>query len=295
MPVDLNRRLGDTDDGTLGRWWCWLLKSHSTTHSFFSCFSLPPFPPALQFHFHFHSNYDHHISIFSPQGRLYQMEYCFKAAQSGLTVVAVRGQDSVCVVTQKKVLDRLMAPSSVTHLFALNDKIGCCVTGTMADCKSLVQRARYEAGKWTFDHGYSCPVSVLSKRMADLAQVNTQTASMRPLAVVAVFVGVDDEQGPTVYKVDCAGHYLPFLATAAGPKEQEAMNFLEKRVDDLKTMAPDQVVRTAITCLGHVLGSDFRGGEIEVAQVVGKKGAFTVLSEEEIEAHLNAIADDADA
>ena len=223
------------------------------------------------------------------------MEYCFKAAQSGLTIVSVRGKDSTVVVTQKKVVDRLMDPSSMTHLFALTSKVGCCVTGTMADCKSFVQRARYEAGKWTFDNGYECPVSVLAKRMADLAQVNTQTASMRPLAVIALLIGVDDEKGPVVYKVDCAGHYLPFYAASAGPKEQEAMNFLEKRVDEMKTMEHDQVVRTAITCLGHVLGSDFRGNEIEVAQVVTKKGKFTVLTEEEIEGHLNAIADDADA
>lgn len=223
------------------------------------------------------------------------MEYCFKAANSGCTVVAVRGANSVAVVTQKKVPDRLMEPDSVTHLYNCTPKVGCCVTGTVADCKAFVERARYEAGKWSFSFGYSCPVSVLAKRMADLAQVRTQTASMRPLAVVAIFIGVDDETGPTVYKVDCAGHYLPFLATAAGPKEQEATNFLEKRVDEMKLMNNDQVVRTAITCLGHVLGSDFRGNEIEVAQVVDKKGVFHILSDDEIESHLNAIADDADA
>ena len=223
------------------------------------------------------------------------MEYCFKAAQSGLTVVAVRGKDSTAVVTQKKVPDRLMEPDSVTHLFQLTAKTGCCVTGTMADCKSFIQRARHEAGEWSFNNGYACPVSVLAKRMADLAQVSTQVASTRPLAVIALFIGVDDETGPVVYKVDCAGHYLPFCASAAGPKEQEAMNFLEKRVDEMKEMSNDQVVRTAITCLGHVLGSDFRGSEIEVAEVVTKKGKFRVLSEDDIEVHLNAIADDADA
>lgn len=222
------------------------------------------------------------------------MEYCFKAAQSGFTVVAVRGAESSCVVTQKKVIDRLMCADSVTHLFQLGDKSGCCVTGTMADCKAFVERARYEAGKWSFDYGYSCPVSVIATRMADLAQVNTQVASMRPLAVIGIMIGVDDEKGPVVYKVDCAGHFLPYFATAAGPKEQEAMNFLEKRADEIKTMNNDQVVRTAITCLGHVLGSDFRGNEIEVAQVVGN-GKFQTLTEEQIEAHLNAIADDADA
>jgi 20S proteasome subunit alpha 1 len=223
------------------------------------------------------------------------MEYCFKAANSGLTVVAVRGKDSVTVVTQKKVTDRLMDPSSVTHLFPLSAGTGCCLTGTMADCKSYVQRARYEAGQWQFNNGFATPVSVLAKRMADLAQVNTQTASMRPLAVIAIMIAVDDEKGPSIFKVDCAGHYLPFFAAAAGPKEQEAMNFLEKRATDMKEMDADAAVRTAITCLGSVLGSDFRGSEIEVAQVVGVKGDFTTLSEDEIDAHLNAIADDADA
>mmetsp|Transcript_1899 Transcript_1899/g.2776 ORF Transcript_1899/g.2776 Transcript_1899/m.2776 type:complete len:246 (-) Transcript_1899:118-855(-) len=241
------------------------------------------------------SNYDHHISIFSPQGRLYQMEYAFKAAQSGLTGVAVRGKDSVTVVTQKKVPDRLMCPESVTHLFAITPKIGCCVTGVMADCKNFVQRARYEAAQFTFDNGYPIPVSSLAKRMADLAQVNTQSASMRPLACIALLVSVDDEDGPSVLKVDCAGHYLPFTGAAAGPKEQEAMNFLEKRVENMPEFTEDQTVRTAITCLGSVLGSDFRGSEIEVATVVGKTGKFHALSEDEIEEHLNAIADDADA
>ena len=223
------------------------------------------------------------------------MEYAFRAANSGLTGVAVRGKDSVAVVTQKKVPDRLMMPDSVSHLFPLTRKVGCCVTGTMADCKSLVQRARYEASSWTFDHGYSAPAKVVAKRMADLAQVNTQSASMRPLAVIALIVSVDDEDGPQVFKVDCAGHYMPFFAAAAGPKEQEAMNFLEKRFPDMKEYDADQTIRTAITCLGSVLGSDFKGSEIEVAMVQGVKGQFEMLTEEQIEGHLNAIADDADA
>lgn len=241
------------------------------------------------------SNYDHHISIFSPQGRLYQMEYAFKAANSGLTGVAIRGKDTVTVVTQKKVPDRLMEASSVTHLFALTPKIGCCVTGVMADCKNFVQRARYEAATFAFDNGYQMPVASLAKRMADLAQVNTQSASMRPLACISLLISVDDEAGPSVLRVDCAGHYLPFHGAAAGPKEQEAMNFLEKRVEEMLEFNEEQTVRTAITCLGSVLGSDFRGSEIEVATVAGNTGKFYVLSEDEIETHLNAIADDADS
>mmetsp|Transcript_14745 Transcript_14745/g.21559 ORF Transcript_14745/g.21559 Transcript_14745/m.21559 type:complete len:248 (-) Transcript_14745:456-1199(-) len=243
------------------------------------------------------SNYDHHISIFSPQGRLYQMEYAFKAASSssGLTGVAVRGSDSCVVVTQKKVPDRLMDPTSVTHVHSITSKIGVLVTGLSADCRAQVQRARYEANDFRFKYGYDIPVHVLAKRIADIAQVYTQSASMRPLATVCLLIGVDDERGPQVFKVDCAGHYLPFYAAASGAKEQEAVNFLEKKVDDMKGYDLDQTVRAAIMCLGTVLGSDFRGNEIEVATVQGTGGKFTVMSVSDIEGHLNAIADDADA
>jgi len=243
------------------------------------------------------SNYDHHISIFSPQGRLYQMEYAFKAASSasGLTGIALRGADTAVVVTQRKVPDRLIVPSSVSHVFNVTSKIGVLATGMTADCNSAIQRMRYEAADFEFKYGYSIPPVALAKRMADIAQVNTQSASMRPLAVVLLIVGVDDEKGPQVLKVDPAGHFLPFKGTASGAKEQEATNFLEKRVESISEYTFDETVRTAIVCLGSVLGSDFRGNDIEVACVQGEEGKFRSLTEEEIEDHLNEIADDADA
>ena len=246
---------------------------------------------------HIHSNYDHHISIFSPQGRLYQMEYAFKAANtsSGLTGVAVRGANSCVVVTQKKVPDRLMDPASISSVHAITPSIGALTCGLHADARAVVQRARYEASDFAYKYGYPIPVAQLARRVADIAQVYTQSASMRPLAVTTLLVGVDDAGvGPQVYKVDCAGHFLPFFGTAAGAKEQEATNFLEKRVDDMKAYTADETVRCAIMCRGSVLGSEFRGSEIEVAVVDGVQGQFTKLTEEDIEKHLEAIADSED-
>lgn len=254
------------------------------------------------------SNYDHQISIFSPQGRLYQMEYALKAANhnsSGLTSVAVRGVDTVCILTQRKVPDRLIDPSSVRRLFAITDKMGVVATGLLPDCRAQVQRLRYEAAKFQFDNGYAPTPAILSKRMADISQVHSQSASLRPLASTLLLVGMDDERNqiPQIFRLDCAGHYLPFFACAAGSKEQEAMNFLEKKFEDIKSGDYNHTVRTAILCLGHVLGSDFKGSEIEVAVVstkkadgtVGEAPSFRILSEDEVEGHLNAIADDADS
>eukprot|EP00611_Tribonema_gayanum_P028136 TRINITY_DN7138_c0_g1_i2.p2 TRINITY_DN7138_c0_g1~~TRINITY_DN7138_c0_g1_i2.p2 ORF type:complete len:254 (-),score=97.84 TRINITY_DN7138_c0_g1_i2:18-779(-) len=234
------------------------------------------------------SNYDHHITIFSPQGRLYQIEYAFKAASSsGLTSVAVRGKDACVVVTQKKVPDRLIDPASVTNLFRVTDRVGCLMTGMTADARASVQRLRYEAHEFRFKYGYDVPVGTLARRFADICQVYTQQASLRALACVALLVAVDDEKGPQVFKVDPAGHFFPYKAAASGAKEQEAVNWFEKKVDTLPEMDEAATIRCAIQCLQSV--TDFRGNEIEVGVVSGAAGRFHTLSEQQVEDHITAM------
>ncbi|CAL9762825.1 unnamed protein product [Musa acuminata subsp. burmannicoides] len=238
------------------------------------------------------AGYDRHITIFSPEGRLYQVEYAFKAVKaSGITSIGVRGKDSVCVVTQKKVPDKLLDQTSVTHLFPITKYLGLLATGITADAKSLVQQARNEAAEFRFKWGYEMPVDVLAKWYADKSQIYTQHAYMRPLGIVAMILGIDEEKGPQLFKCDPAGHFFGHKATSAGLKEQEAINFLEKKMKNDPAFSYEETVQIAISALQSVLQEDFKATEIEVGVVRKEDTVFRVLSTEEIDEHLTAISE----
>jgi 20S proteasome subunit alpha 1 len=238
------------------------------------------------------SGYDRMITVFSPEGRLYQIEYTFKAIKAaGLTSVGVRGDDSCCVVTQKKVPHKLLDPSSVTHLFKITDTVGCVQTGLIADAKAQVERMRQEASDFKYNFGYDMPPDVVAKRVADIAQVYTQHAGMRPYGVAMMLIGIDAEKGPQLFKCDPAGYYIGYKAATAGAKDQEAQNLLEKKFKNAQSLSYDETVQTAISTLQSVLSADLKTSEIEVAVVSKADPKFRVLDEKEVEAHLTAISE----
>jgi 20S proteasome subunit alpha 1 len=194
------------------------------------------------------------------------------------------------------------------------------MTGSIADARASVSRARGEAAEFRYKYGYEMPCDVLAKRIANISQVYTQRVStnssgrgngtsrliwvqayMRPLGVATTLISLDSEMGPQLYKCDPAGYYIGYKATASGPKTQEALNFLEKKLKNKEHAEGswEEVVELAITALSTVLSVDFKKGELEVGivggpRLDGKEGteaAFRALTEEEIDERLQSIAD----
>ncbi|KAH8390845.1 hypothetical protein KR215_000102 [Drosophila sulfurigaster] len=236
------------------------------------------------------AGFDRHITIFSPEGRLYQVEYAFHAINlENVTSVALKSGDCAVVATQKKVLGKNIVPESVTHLFSITPEIGCVMTGRIADSRAQVQRARYEAANFKYKFGYPMPVDILCQRIADLNQVHTQSAEMRPLGCIMVLIAHDDERGPSVYKTDPAGYYCGFRACSAGAKKIEAESYLEKWYND--TLTEDKAIQLAINCLSSVLGADIKPNNIEIGIVSERNPQFRILEEAEIENHLTKISE----
>lgn len=114
---------------------------------------------------------------------------------------------------------------------------------------------------------------------------------MRPLGVSMMLIGIDEESGPQLFRCDPAGYCIGYKATVVGPKQQEAMAVLEKKLKGDKALSYDEAVQLALGTLQNVLSLELKASEVEVGVVKMPEATFRTLSENEIEACLSRIAD----
>ena len=168
---------------------------------------------------------DKMMKVFSPDGRIYQMEYAFKAIQqAGMTSISLKGKDSVVVCCQKKVPDKLIVADSVTNIFTISDHCGVIMVGNMNDARYMVTFMRQQAAEHKMKFSYEVPIHVLAQRLGQYLQKYGQYAGIRPFCVNTTIVGCDEEFGPQIYRVDPSGQSMGFSAVSTGTKEQEAMS-----------------------------------------------------------------------
>ena len=187
------------------------------------------------------------------------------------------------------------APAFPLPFFQITPTLGMLVTGMQADARAIVQTARAEAARWAHAYGYPASADHLARFLADRAQVYTQHAYMRPLGVVPLVAGIDEEHGPQLWKVDPAGHAAGYRGAGAGSKDMEVEAHLEKAFRtpaSSDALGPDATIQAALGALTAVLGEDFKASEVEVGVVRGDEGRrFRVLAEAEVDAHLVALAE----
>lgn len=226
-------------------------------------------------------------------------EYAFKAiGNEGLATLGVRGREGAVVVSQRKVPDRLYEPDSVRHVFSITRQIGAVATGSVADARALVARARQEASDFAYRYGHAIPIDLLGRRLANLAQLSTQEAAMRPLGVALTLIGPDAAgQHAQLLKCDPAGFYASAVAAAFGPKAVDMQNALEKA---LHAQAPgdgprflghslQDTIDLAVRTMAATLSIEFKATDLEVGVVAcapadaPDAGCFRVLAREEVE------------
>jgi len=208
--------------------------------------------------------YDRAITMFSPDGRLLQVEYAKKTVRLGNTAIGMVCKDGVLLVTDKRIVDKLIVADAVEKIFQIDDHMIATAAGIMSDARVLVERAQLKAQQYRVTYDNAVDVVTVVKDIANLKQMCTQSGGLRPFGVVLLIAGID-ETGPKLYQTDPTGIYNQYSACVIGEGEEEVEGLLQKEYKPDLTM--EEGLKLALKALKKVLKTKINPERIDTAYV----------------------------
>ncbi len=230
--------------------------------------------------------YDRAITIFSPDGRLFQVEYALEAVRRGWTALGLRCVDGIVLAVEKKKISPLIDPASMEKILKIDEHVGATFAGLSSDARILVDRARQEAQINRLLYDELIDVEVLTKKVSEVTQLYTQHAGVRPFGVALLIAGTD-KFGPRLLMTEPSGAYAGYFAVAIGSGSQSVTEFFEKNY------SPDLTIEKGITLALRALANVVEGGldpaRIEMAIVRTAVGKFESLPVNELTSYIDQL------
>jgi proteasome alpha subunit len=227
--------------------------------------------------------YDRGTSIFSPDGRIYQVEYAREAVKRGTASVGVRTPDGVVLVADRQVRSRLIEEDSIEKLHRIDDHVAIASAGHVADARQLVDFAREQTQVNRLRYDEPIGVETLSKEITDYIQRYTQSGGVRPFGVALMVAGVDRDGTPRLFETDPSGTPYEWQATSIGGDRETLQGYLEENYrNDLDL---DGGVRLALETLAQT-SDEIDADTLEVTVVDAETATVRSLDHDEIESHV---------
>jgi proteasome alpha subunit len=224
--------------------------------------------------------YDRGITIFSPDGRLYQVEYAREAVKRGTASVGVRAEDGVVLAADKRARSPLMEPESIEKLHKADDHVGVASAGHVADARQLIDFARREAQVNRLRYGEAIGIETLTKTITDHIQQYTQIGGARPFGVALIVGGVDDGE-PHLFETDPSGTPYEWRALSIGSDRSDLREYLEAEYEE--GLSTDEAVGLALDTLAEANDGELAPDGVGVATITVDDGEYVERSNEELE------------
>ncbi|MAG47354.1 proteasome endopeptidase complex, archaeal, alpha subunit [archaeon] len=218
--------------------------------------------------------YDRTSTMFSPDGRLLQVEYAKKTVKQGTTAIGMVCNGTVILVADKRLGEELIVPKSVEKVFQVDQHIGATASGILSDGRILVDKARLIAQQHQVTYDTQMDTEMLVKDICDMKQAFTQYGGARPFGVSILFGGIDDD-APVLFLTDPTGIFFQYKATAIGENENDVKEILNKEYKDNLTM--EEGIKLCVKALKSALGKDFELKRLDVAYVSASDKEFRRL------------------
>jgi len=241
----------------------------------------------------FRNQYDSDVSVWSPQGRIYQIEYAMEAVKQGSATVGVKSKTHVVLVALKRAPSELSAHQK--KIVPMDDHLGISIAGLAADARIFSRFMRNECLNYKYGSNGPMPVSRLVSMIGSKSQIPTQRYGRRPFGVGLLVAGYDD-LGTHLYQTCPSANYYECKSMAIGARSQSARTYLEKHLNEFPDNSCDELIRHALRALRDTLPNEIELSTKNVSvAIVGKDMPFTVYNDDSVKPYLDSIESDARA
>ncbi|KAL2109223.1 hypothetical protein VUR80DRAFT_2810 [Thermomyces stellatus] len=231
------------------------------------------------------SEYDRGINTFSPEGRLFQVEYSLEAIKLGSTAIGVSTSEGIILGVEKRVTSTLLETSSVEKIVEIDRHIGCAMSGLQADARSMIEHARVECQSHAFNYNEALGVESCTQAICDLALRFGEGADgeedrvmSRPFGVALLIAGIDEE-GPQLFHAEPSGTFYRYDAKAIGSGSEGAQAELQNEYHKSLTLVDAETL--VLKTLKQVMEEKLDSKNVQLASVTKDKG-FRIYSDEEM-------------
>ncbi|MEW6722646.1 MAG: archaeal proteasome endopeptidase complex subunit alpha [Candidatus Micrarchaeota archaeon] len=227
--------------------------------------------------------YDRAITVFSPDGRLFQVEYAKEAVKRGATAVGITCREGVALVAFKSIHSKLVVPESLKKVFTADDHIVVTASGLIADARRLVDVARVDSQRHRITYSEPPSVDSIARSVCDLMQVYTQYGGIRPFGVSLLIAGVDS-QGPKLFEAEPSGAMTAYKADSIGANKKEVDEYLESKYDEKLIM--DDAIKLCVDSLRKTQEEKLLPENVEISYVTVKSKKCVSLPDKEVSKYL---------
>lgn len=223
--------------------------------------------------------YDMTPTMYSPDGRIYQVEYAIETVKRGTIAIGILSKEGVILAVEEK--PRPLQTKDITQkIFQVDYHIGVAAAGYIPDARVQVDSARFfsQGNRMTYDE--SVEVSTVAKHLADQAHQFTQYGGVRPNGVSMIIAGID-QKGESIYVTDPSGTYLQYSAVAIGAGAEDVNEFLEKYYSE--DMSLEDAAGLAIAAINLKAEQKDGASNVKMAKITAKTKVFEKVSESDLE------------
>ncbi len=230
--------------------------------------------------------YDRAITVFSPDGRLFQVEYAREAVKRGTTAVGIKTKEGVILLVDKRLTSRLLEGGSVEKIFQIDEHIGAATSGLVADARILIDKGRVEAQINKIIYDEPIDVQTLAKKICDFKQAYTQIGGLRPFGTALLIAGVYNGEN-YLLETDPSGALLEYKATAIGSGRTVVTEMLEEMYDEDITLEEGMLL--GLETLYRITDGKIDGMTVDSGIAELDKGTFRIVSPEELAPYITKV------